>query len=150
MGWQVQIRVTQTQLMIIIVCKLSGILKSFNHLKIKKLLTGNFQAIWSESHNCAMHLSVWILSNLVAMSITPSKFGVLHQKKWYKGFYAKYVVVPYPICMWRWYWMVLKLFVGKFFSNSLIKFSNFKSRLWTRDTCHVGSEGTRWKIFCSS
>ena len=42
--------------------------------------------------------------------------------------------------------MILKSFVGKFWSYSLLKLTNFKSRFWTRDTCHVGSEGTRWKL----
>ena len=35
--------------------------------------------------------------------------------------------------------MVLNSFVEKFWSYSLRKFTYFKSRLWTRDTCHVGS-----------
>ena len=68
------------------------------------------------------------------------------------GFMTKKIVQRFlcykcgPIYMWRWYLMILKSFVGKFWSYSLIKLTNFKSRFWTCDTCHVGYEGARWKL----
>ena len=71
------------------------------------------------------------------------KFLGLSQKKLYNEFYAGNHLVWYPRPQKNDFW---NLVAGSFYVNNPKKLTNFKSRLWTRDTCHVASEGTSWKL----
>ena len=88
--------------------------------------------------------SSWLVkSHCMCFGLRPHtvKFLGFTQKKLYNEFYAGNHLVWYPRPQKNDFW---NLVVGSFYVNNPKKLTNFKSRLWTRDTCHVASEGTSW------